>query len=119
MQNGVMIEKVCYNNYMKSLILFLALSLSTHVLAECRYTIIKQDKEFLLVQKISGELPDKDANIEMGKKLKRGINDIKYKEVSGPDGDLADESEKSGRVKVRYSTEDEAVANQFLKRYCP
>tara|TARA_Y100000385_G_scaffold168727_1_gene174728 strand:- start:303 stop:617 length:315 start_codon:yes stop_codon:yes gene_type:complete len=104
---------------MKSFIFLLTLSLSTQLLAECRYTIIKQDKEFLLVQKILGELPNKNANIEMSKKLKRGINDIKYREHSAPDGDLVDESEKSSRLKVRFVTEDEALAKQFLKRYCP
>jgi hypothetical protein len=117
-----MIEKVCYNNYMKSLIALITLTVATSSIADCRYTIIKQGQKYLLVKKVLGDLPSKTS--ELDKDLRRGINDIKYKNIVGSDDETDGETEdkyeeKESRVKVRFETEDEDYANQLLKRYCP
>lgn len=103
---------------MKSLIALITLTVATSSIADCRYTIIKQGQKYLLVKKVLGDLPSKTS--ELDKDLRRGINDIKYKNIVGSDDETDGETEeKESRVKVRFETEDEDYANQLLKRYCP
>lgn len=101
---------------MKTLLFLILISINIPAIATCRFGVIQQEDSYLIVQRISGDLPNKDAIIEA--KLTRGVNNVKFKTREHDDDEGIAEIKES-RLKVRFSTKDKEYAKQILKRYCP
>ena len=109
-------KTLCYNRYMKLLMIFSFFFISFQSQANCRYTIIKQDGKYLLVKQVIGDLPGKNAKITQ--KLQRGINELKY-QVKIDEEETEAVEKKESRVQVRFETDNKEYAEQLLGRYCP
>lgn len=91
------------------------LFMSSYAAASCRYEMIEQNGKYFAIQKVLGDLPNRDAKIE--ENLKFGINDIDF--TNQEDQENEDDKIEKSRVKVRFRSEDKEAVKKYLKLHCP